>query len=74
MYIGGQKRACIGGQSVRGGFGVKTYEEEKMSEVAANEEAQRREEYRKMVIQEARKRLIEEHSQKLQGFMPRGKF
>eukprot|EP00605_Chrysophyceae_sp_TOSAG23-4_P000784 GSChrysophyteH1.ASY1.ANO1.873.1 assembled CDS len=50
------------------------YEEEKVEEVRANEEAQRREAYRKMVIQEARKRLIEEHSQKLQGFMPRGKF
>jgi hypothetical protein len=49
------------------------YEEEKIEEVMANEEAQRREEYRKMVIQEARKRLIEEHSKKLQGFMPKVK-
>lgn len=47
------------------------YEEEKIEEVAANEEAQRREDYRKAVIKEARARLLEEHSAKLQGFMPR---
>jgi len=50
------------------------YEEEKQDELIANEEANRREEYRKAVIQEARKRLLEEHGQKLQGFMPKGKF
>ncbi len=50
------------------------YEEEKQDELAANEERNRREEYRKAVIAEARKRLLEEHSQKLQGFMPKGKF
>lgn len=50
------------------------YEEEKQDELEATEEANRREEYRKAVIQEARKRLLEEHGQKLQGFMPKGKF
>jgi hypothetical protein len=50
------------------------YEEEKQEELSANEERNRREEYRKAVIAEARKRLLEEHSQKLQGFMPKGKF
>lgn len=50
------------------------YEEEKQDELVANEEKARREEYRKSVIAEARKRLLEEHSQKLQGFMPKGKF
>lgn len=47
------------------------YDEEKQDELAATEEATRREAYRKQVIQEARKRLLAEHSEKLQGFMPR---
>lgn len=47
------------------------YDEEKQDELHATEEAARREAYRKQVIQEARKRLLAEHSEKLQGFMPR---
>lgn len=46
------------------------YEKERADEQAAIEEANRREEYRKRVIQEARKRLLEEHAEKLAGFMP----
>lgn len=47
------------------------YDQEKADELAFAQEAARREEYRKKVIQEARKRLIEEHAARLQGFMPR---
>ncbi len=49
----------------------KLFEHEKALEAAEAEESIRREEYRKMVIAEARKRLIEEHAAKLQGYMPR---
>ena len=47
------------------------YNEEKEAEMEADLEAGRREAYRKQVIAEARKRLIEEHSSKLKGFMPK---
>jgi hypothetical protein len=47
------------------------YNEEKEAEMEADLEAGRREAYRKQVIAEARKRLIAEHSTKLQGFMPK---
>ena len=47
------------------------YDEEKEGELAAAQEAARREEYRKQVIAEARKRLIEEHANRLKEFMPR---
>jgi len=47
------------------------YDEEKNAELSFAEEAAKREEYRKKVIAEARKRLIAEHSTKLQKFMPR---
>ena len=47
------------------------YDEEKQAELTFAEEAAKREEYRKKVINEARKRLIAEHSAKLQKFMPR---
>ncbi len=50
----------------------KLFEHEKALEAAEAEELIRREEYRKQVIQEARRRLIEEHAAKLQGYMPRG--
>lgn len=46
------------------------YEEEKQEELSHAQEAARREEYRLQVIAEARKRLIAEHSAKLQNFMP----
>ena len=47
------------------------YDEEKEQELDAAQEAGRREDYRKQVIAEARKRLIEEHSRRLQEYMPR---
>ena len=46
------------------------YESERAQEYAFIEENVRREEYRKKVIQEARKRLLEEHASSLGGFMP----
>lgn len=50
------------------------YDAEKMAEAAVTAEALEREEYRLRVIREARKRLLEEHAAKLQGFMPNGAF
>lgn len=46
------------------------YEQEKLGELQQLEEARNREEYRKKVIQEARRRLLQEHAQKLDSFMP----
>lgn len=46
------------------------YEAERAAEQAALREAAEREEYRKRVIQEARKRLLEEHASRLQGYLP----
>lgn len=46
------------------------YEAERAQESAAAREAAQREEYRQRVIQEARKRLLEEHAAKLAGYMP----
>lgn len=46
------------------------YDAERSQELAQFQEAERREEYRKKVIQEARKRLLQEHAARLQGFMP----
>jgi hypothetical protein len=50
------------------------YDAEKMAEAAETSAALEREEYRLRVIREARKRLLEEHAAKLQGFMPNGAF
>lgn len=50
------------------------YDAEKMAEAAEAAAALEREEYRLRVIREARKRLLEEHAAKLQGFMPNGAF
>ena len=46
------------------------YDAERSQELAQFQEAERREEYRKKVIQEARKRLLQEHAARLQGFIP----
>eukprot|EP01039_Chlorochromonas_danica_P008487 gene8487-9354_t len=46
------------------------YEQERASEQIALREIQEREDYRKKVIQEARKRLLEEHASRLQGYLP----
>ena len=50
------------------------YEQERTAEAMQNQEAVERENYRKKVVQEARKRLLEQHASKLKGFMPRGTF
>jgi hypothetical protein len=46
------------------------YEKEREEEARLMKEAQDREEYRKQVIKEARKRLLEEHASRLRGFLP----
>eukprot|EP01033_Poteriospumella_lacustris_P003236 gene3234-2383_t len=46
------------------------YEREREEEARVLREAQEREEYRKRVIQEARKRLLEEHASRLRGYLP----
>ena len=50
------------------------YEQERNDEALANQEAAKKEAYRLKVVQEARKRLLEEHANKLDGFLPRGTF
>jgi hypothetical protein len=50
------------------------YERERGEELRSRQEAEDRENYRKQVIQEARKRLLEEHATKLKGFLPNGVF
>lgn len=45
-------------------------DDEKALEAEIAAENARREDYRKKVVQEARKRLLEEHATKLQGFLP----
>jgi hypothetical protein len=46
------------------------YQQERVAEQMAIQEANEREEYRKRVIQEARRRLLEEHASRLQGYLP----
>ncbi len=48
------------------------YMKEKEDEAILASEAARKEEYRKQVIAEARKRLLLQHAAKLQGFLPNG--
>ena len=50
------------------------YDREKKAETQAELDMREKEEYRKRVILEARKRLLEEHASKLDGFMPGGAF
>jgi hypothetical protein len=50
------------------------YEQEKADEARKIQEANDREEYRKMVIAEARKRLLEEHADRLRGYLPNKAF
>lgn len=50
------------------------YDKEKAAENEEELKMQEKEAYRKMVIQEARKRLLEEHAAKLEGYMPSGAF
>lgn len=50
------------------------YDQERFQEMSEAEDSRKREEYRKRVIQEARKRLLEEHATKLRGYMPGGAF
>jgi hypothetical protein len=46
-------------------------DQERAKEIAEAEELQAREDYRRKVIQEARKRLLEEHAGRLVGYLPR---
>ena len=46
------------------------FDEERLREQEIAADDARREEYKKRVIQEARKRLLEEHAAKLQGYLP----
>jgi hypothetical protein len=46
------------------------YEREREDEARITKEAQEREEYRLRVIQEARKRLLQEHVSRLKGYLP----
>lgn len=48
------------------------YQAEKMEELKTLEEGKRKEEFRKRVIEEARRKLLEEHAANLRGFLPRG--
>ena len=48
------------------------YAQQKLEEVVAMEKAAKAEEFRKVVIAEARRKLLEEHASKLRGFLPRG--
>ncbi len=48
------------------------FDKEKANEEAHMDEGRRREEYRKAVIAEARRKLLEEHASKLAGYMPGG--
>lgn len=50
------------------------YDAEKAVEAQEVQDALEREEYRLRVIREARKRLLEEHAAKLEGYMPNGVF
>lgn len=50
------------------------YDREKRAETQAELDLQEKEAYRKRVIAEARKRLLEEHAAKLEGYMPGGAF
>lgn len=50
------------------------YEQEKADEARRIKEANDREDYRKMVIAEARKRLLEEHAERLRGYLPNKAF
>jgi hypothetical protein len=50
------------------------YEKEREEEARIIREQQERGEYRKKVIQEARRRLLEEHAQRLQGYLPNKAF
>ena len=46
------------------------HDEERARELELSSEEARREEFKKKVIQEARRKLLEEHSSKLQGYLP----
>jgi Fe-S cluster biosynthesis and repair protein YggX len=50
------------------------YEQERSNEMYVNKLANDKEEYRKKVIQEARKRLLQEHAAKLAGYVPNKAF
>lgn len=48
------------------------YEAQKLEEMRLLEEARRRDDFKRRIIEEARRKLLEEHATKLRGFLPRG--
>jgi len=48
------------------------YEQERDAELAAVSDGKEEEEYRRAVVAEARRRLLEEHAKRLHGFLPKG--
>jgi len=50
------------------------FEEQKLAEIKFTDEARKKDEFRKRVVAEARRKLLEEHAVKLRGFLPRGVF
>ena len=50
------------------------FEEQKLAEIKFMDDARKKEEFRRRVIAEARRKLLQEHAVKLRGFLPRGVF
>jgi hypothetical protein len=48
------------------------FEQQKLDEMRALEEGKRREDFKNRVIEEARRKLLQEHASKLRGYLPRG--
>jgi hypothetical protein len=51
---------------------LQMYEKEKAAELEGVNYGKEEEEYRKAVVAEARRRLLEEHAKRLHGFLPKG--
>lgn len=51
---------------------VAMFQAEKLEELRAADESRRKEEFRRRVVQEARRKMLEEHAAALRGFLPRG--
>jgi len=51
---------------------LKLFEEQKLEEMRFAEEGKKREEFKRRVVAEARRKLLQEHAAALRGFLPRG--
>lgn len=51
---------------------IALYQKQKLEEMEALEEARRKDAMKKKVVQEARRRILQEHAAVLRGFLPRG--